>query len=132
MTSLNYNYTTYDDFATLATKQPELSGRLVKEYGKEGSWMHNPLTVYKTVRDYAIYEVLEDKYALPFYKNEDAISSLANVNFDEYHLPDLFAYIDYNGLGYDLVNNKDFDGFYDRRTGHVVTSDETQNRQRFA
>lgn len=127
MTTLNYNYTTYDDFATLATKQPELSRRLVKEYGKEGNWMHNPLTVYKTVRDYAIYEVLEDKYALPFYENEDAISSLANVNFDEYHLPDLFAYIDYNGLGYDLVNNKDFDGFYDRRTGQVVTSDETQN-----
>lgn len=128
MTSLNYNYTTYNDFATLAAKQPELSGRLVKEYGKEGSWMHNPLTVYKTVRDYAIYEVLEDKYALPFYENEDAISSLANVNFDGYHLPDLFAYIDYNGLGYDLVNNKDFDGFYDRRTGHVIISDETQNR----
>lgn len=124
MTTLNYNYTTYDDFATLATKQPELSRRLVKEYDKEGSWLHNPLTVYKTVRDYAIYEVLEDKYALPFCTNEDAISSLVNVNFDEYHLPDLFAYIDYNGLGYDLVNNKYFDGFYDRRTGQVVTSDE--------
>ena len=44
--------------------------------------------------------------------------------FDEYHLSDLFAYIDYNGLGYDLVNNKYFAGFYDRRTGQVVTSDE--------
>lgn len=124
MTTLNYNYTTYDDFATLTTKQPELSERLVKEYGKEGSWMYNPLTVYKTVRDYAIYEVLEDKYALSFCTNEDAISSLVNVNFDEYHLPDLFAYIDYNGLGYDLVNNKYFNGFYDRHTGQVVTSDE--------
>ena len=127
MVSLNYNYTTYDDFKTLIAKQPELGERLVKEYGKEGSWMHNPLTVYKTVRDYATYEVLEDKYALPFYENEDAISSLVNVNFDEYHLPDLFAYIDYSGLGYDLVNDKYFDGFYDRRTGQVVTSDEMQN-----
>lgn len=124
MASLNYNYTTYDDFKTLATKQPELGERLVKEYGKEGSWMHNPLTVYNTVRDYAVYEVLEDKYALPFYENEDAISSLVNVNFNEYHLPNLFAYIDYSGLGYDLVNDKYFDGFYDRRTGQVVISDQ--------
>lgn len=124
MTTLSYNYTTYNNFAALATKQPELSRSLVKEYGKEGSWMHNPLTVYKTVRDYAIYEVLEDKYALPFCTNEDAISSLVNVNFDEYHLPDLFNYIDYSGLGYDLVNNKYFDGFYDRRTDQVVTSDK--------
>lgn len=86
--------------------------------------MHNLLTVYKTVRNYTIYEVLEDKYALPFCTNEDAISSLVNVNFDKYHLPNLFAYIDYNGLSYDLVNNKYFNGFYDRRTGQVVTSDQ--------
>lgn len=55
MTTLNYNYTIYNDFATLATKQPELSERLVEEYGKEGIWLYNPLTVYKTVRDYATY-----------------------------------------------------------------------------
>ena len=120
MTELNYNYTTYDD---LAIKQPELGRRLVKKYGKDGSWMHNPLTVYPTVRDYAIYEVLEDKYALPFHENEYAIS-LVDVNFNKYHLPNLFDYIDYNSLGHDLVYNKYFDGFYDRRTGQVVTSDE--------
>lgn len=124
MTELNYNCTTYDNFKALAIKLPELGKRLITEYGKEGSWMHNPLTVYPTVRDYAIYEVLEDKYALPFYENEDAISSLVNVNFHEYHLPNLFYYIDYYGLGYDLVNNKYFDSFYDRCTDQVVTSDE--------
>ena len=120
MTELNYNYTTYDD---LAIKQPELGRRLVKKYGKDGSWMHNPLTVYPTVRDYAIYEVLEDKYALPFHENEYAIS-LVDVNFNKYHLPNLFDYIDYNSLGHDLVHNKYFYDFYDRRTGQVVTSDE--------
>ena len=124
MTELNYNYTTYDDFKELAIKQPELGRRLVKEYGKEGSWMHNTLTVFKTVRDYAIYEVLEDKYALPFSENEEGISSLVNVNFHEYHLPNLFNYIDYTCLGYNLVNNKYFYDFYDRHTGQVVTSDE--------
>lgn len=124
MTELNYNYITYDDFTALAIKHPELGSRLVKEYGKDGSWMHNPLTVYQTIRDYAIYEVLEDKYALPFYENEDAISSLVNVNFNEYHLPNLFDYIDYTSLGHDLVHNKYFNDFYDRRTGQVVTSDE--------
>lgn len=101
-----------------------MSEHLVEEYGKEENWMHNPLTVYKTVRDYAIYEVLEDKYTLTFYENKDATSSLVNIDFDEYHLPNLLAYIDYNGLGHDLVNNKYFNGFYDRRTGQVVTSDE--------
>ncbi|MCS8611920.1 hypothetical protein [Lactobacillus helveticus] len=124
MTALNYNYTTYDDFTALAIKQPELGRRLVKEYGKEGNWMHNPLTVYQTVRDYAIYEVLEDKYALPFHDNEEAVLSLVDVNFNEYHLPSLFAYLDYNSLGYALVTNKYFYDFYDRRTGQVATSDE--------
>ncbi|EGF34942.1 hypothetical protein AAULH_13326, partial [Lactobacillus helveticus MTCC 5463] len=80
----------------------------VKEYGKEGNWMHNPLTVYQTVRDYAIYEVLEDKYALPFHDNEEAVLSLVDVNFNGYHLPSLFAYLDYNSLGYALVTNKYF------------------------
>lgn len=61
MASLNYNYTAYDDFEALATKQPELGERLIKEYGKEESWMHNPLTVYNTVRDYATYEVLSQR-----------------------------------------------------------------------
>ena len=56
--------------------------------------------------------------------NEEAVLSLVDVNFNEYHLPSLFAYLDYNSLGYALVTNKYFYDFYDRRTGQVATSDE--------
>lgn len=45
MTALNYNYITYNDFNELVIKHPELGSHLVKEYGKDESWMNNAITL---------------------------------------------------------------------------------------
>ena len=76
-----------------------------------GEWLENEIYYHKDKEDFAQYEVTDGWY-----------SSIIDINANFNGAPDLFDYIDYEGLAEDLTQNWDVSINYLSSNNEVLTT----------
>mgnify|MGYP006875367390 FL=1 len=100
----------FENFEELKKYNSDLASELLKEK-EAGEWLKNEIYYHKNKEDFAQYEVTEGWY-----------SSIIDVNTNFNGAPDLFVYIDYEGLAEDLTQNWDVSINYLSSNDEVLTT----------
>ena len=106
---------TYRDFENLITYEPELAQR-VKENISMDIWKNKQITLFQSLKDYALFELEEGKYSNIL--NDTFFGDLYYPNFV---LP--FQFLDFDAFAKALVEQFSTKTFYDEKTGYVLTID---------
>lgn len=99
-----------ENYQDLAKKHPKAAAELLHEFG-EGEWQNSELYWFPSENDFAIYEVEDGWY-----------SNFPLSTYDFKGAPNLFDFIDFDGLGSALVENWDDSYNFETKSGEIVTT----------